>query len=423
MCWLAGGPPDPRCTALRVRRYGDDCSGAVIGGLGMSEVAGADSLADQLSRSVEIDDCSLRPLAVTTQHGELDDVRIRSVLQRYSAPEVVEYAFSLDIPHATGPVRYPPNVELGTLPRVCIPLRAQDELHGYLWLIESPPLNDDEISAAVETAGAVADVLHQQSRAVASALDREIALVGAVLTPPHRVGPPAELVQGEPLLAFETPLTVSTTRVVERGGDPLNERTMRSAVEEAVYARPTSGALLGHAPDAVSLILSTEVRADRLRPFHQAIAKAAQRRGWVVYGTGTGSPASDLDELRQSALQAAYAVRVAHARKTAQLSWSDLGTDLVFFGVPWTPATLEILFPGAMRLLDPDNALICEGLEAYLECGGDTRKAATRLAVHRTTLYYRLDRARELLGTGWEHGERRTGLHPALRLAMLLRNR
>ncbi|MEN0137121.1 MAG: helix-turn-helix domain-containing protein, partial [Rhodococcus sp. (in: high G+C Gram-positive bacteria)] len=166
-----------------------------------------------------------------------------------------------------------------------------------------------------------------------------------------------------------------------------------------------------------------DIHPDRLRPFRHALAKAAQRRGWVLYGTGIGGAASDLDGLRRSWQQSEYAATVAHTRAVEQLSWGELGPDLAFFGVPWTTDTLEGLFPGVSRLLAPENRAIREGLDAYFDCGGDTRQAAKQLAVHRTTLYYRLDRARELLGDDWERGERRYGLQFALRLAMLIRNR
>jgi DNA-binding PucR family transcriptional regulator len=142
----------------------------------------------------------------------------------------------------------------------------------------------------------------------------------------------------------------------------------------------------------------------------------------MLQGTGTGGAAATVDELRRSGMQSSYAATVAHARNIEQLSWNELGADLVFYGLPWTMETLEILFPGASRLFDADNTLIRERLDAYFDCGGDTRRAAAQLAVHRTTLYYRLDRAQQLLGEDWAQGERRAGLQLALRLAMLIRN-
>ena len=141
----------------------------------------------------------------------------------------------------------------------------------------------------------------------------------------------------------------------------------------------------------------------------------------MLYGTGTGSAATSLTQLPRSGEESAYAATMAHTRRVEHLAWAQLGADIAFFGLPWTTDTLEILFPGAARLLEPENRLIRESLDAYFDCGGDTRLAAAQLAIHRTTLYYRLDRAKELLGKDWHHGERRYGLQSALRLAQLIR--
>ncbi|MEN0136744.1 MAG: GAF domain-containing protein, partial [Rhodococcus sp. (in: high G+C Gram-positive bacteria)] len=267
-----------------------------IDGCGMNDVQQlADNLADRLNRSIEIDDCSLRPLALTEQYGDLDDVRVQAILRRHSTPEVFDHAFSLDIAHATGPVRYPPDSALKTLARVCIPLRAHGELQGYLWLIDSPPLTDSDITVAVETATDIADLLHHYAQATANAIEREAQTVSAVLTLPTHVEPSIDLVREQPLLSFAESLTVISTRLHlgQDAAEPLHHRAVRSAAYEVGYARPLGHSLLGHTEDTIQLIAGSDIHPDRLRPFRHALAKAAERRGWVLYGTGIGGAASD----------------------------------------------------------------------------------------------------------------------------------
>lgn len=44
------------------------------------------------------------------------------------------------------------------------------------------------------------------------------------------------------------------------------------------------------------------------------------------------------------------------------------------------------------------------------------------LHIHRTTLYYRMDKIRQLIGDGWSSGSSRLGAHAALVLAAQLRH-
>ena len=49
-----------------------------------------------------------------------------------------------------------------------------------------------------------------------------------------------------------------------------------------------------------------------------------------------------------------------------------------------------------------------------LDYGGDVAAAAKALHLHRTTLYYRMDRIQELTGVDLRHGPARTDLQLAL---------
>ena len=54
-------------------------------------------------------------------------------------------------------------------------------------------------------------------------------------------------------------------------------------------------------------------------------------------------------------------------------------------------------------------------LETYLDLAGDAQRTATALHLHRTTLYYRLRRAAEILGLDLADGMTRTRLHLELK--------
>ena len=74
--------------------------------------------------------------------------------------------------------------------------------------------------------------------------------------------------------------------------------------------------------------------------------------------------------------------------------------------------------PGLEALLGlPEAALLLRTLETYLELAGSARATAEALHLHRTSLYYRLQRVELLAGTDLKDGTERLALHLALRVA------
>jgi DNA-binding PucR family transcriptional regulator len=76
--------------------------------------------------------------------------------------------------------------------------------------------------------------------------------------------------------------------------------------------------------------------------------------------------------------------------------------------------------PGLLRLLRADGGrVLAQTLETYLDLAGNAHATAERLRLHRTTLYYRLQRVEQLAGTNLKDGNERLTLHLALKLAQL----
>ncbi|GAA0627976.1 hypothetical protein GCM10010174_54720 [Kutzneria viridogrisea] len=76
------------------------------------------------------------------------------------------------------------------------------------------------------------------------------------------------------------------------------------------------------------------------------------------------------------------------------------------------------------RLLDYDarrNSDLVRTLSQYLECGGNYDETASALAIHRSTLRYRLGRIREITGFDLNDVDNRLNLHVATRALRVLR--
>lgn len=78
------------------------------------------------------------------------------------------------------------------------------------------------------------------------------------------------------------------------------------------------------------------------------------------------------------------------------------------------------LHPGLERLLaDDQHLLLLETLETYLDLAGSAVATSRTLRLHRTSLYYRLQRVEELAETDLRDGGERLSLHLSLKLARL----
>src|SRR3954449_1594364 len=72
------------------------------------------------------------PVPATT----MDAVRAHSILGRGSTPQVRRRFEEFGIARATAPLRVPADPAAGILTRLCLPVRADGRLHGYLWLLD-----------------------------------------------------------------------------------------------------------------------------------------------------------------------------------------------------------------------------------------------------------------------------------------------
>src|SRR5690242_10447891 len=96
----------------------------------------AQALADRIHRAIAIDDPQMNLICHTAHDESVDRHRVASVMKMRAPDEVVAHAFAQGVATAEGPVRMPGIPEIELLPRVCVPVRCQGLLFGYLWIIE-----------------------------------------------------------------------------------------------------------------------------------------------------------------------------------------------------------------------------------------------------------------------------------------------
>ncbi len=126
--------------------------------------------------------------------------------------------------------------------------------------------------------------------------------------------------------------------------------------------------------------------------------------------SGAPVPLVDLAEAVRRALATLTAVRAGALLDP--VSWDALGAWRLVVDAP-ADVTAARLHPAAETLASLPRMDLLTTARTVLDLG-DVTAAAERLHLHRTTLYYRLDRIAELTGVDLRDGPRRTDLQLAL---------
>ncbi len=322
--------------------------------------AAVDRLGTSLGRAVLVEDVHHRPLWWSAQ-GEVDGTRMRTILQRYVEPAAAAVVARFRLAGAEGPVRIPAVPEADMLPRWCVPLRVGRDLFGYLWVLDpDETLTGAELPQIVACADLAAATLAEE-RITGEKRDRRRACLLARLAAGPDVNAARELIRLEDR---DPDVTVVVQAPGRAGGWPL---------ADGMTVHP--GGSLGTSGSPVPLA-QLGVAVHRARVTAQAL-----RAGAIL----------------------------------DQPTWDSLGSWHLIASAPDDLAVADV-HPGAEVLATQDRPDLMITARALLDHGGDVARTAGQLHIHRTTLYYRLERIEALTGVDLKAGPGRDDLHMALRL-------
>jgi len=372
----------------------------------------AEQLAGALERSVIIDDATLRPVAVTAQTGLVDASRVEAVLQRRTSARHRQMLTERGIFKAREPVSIPAP-EPGSLPRLCLPLVHRDQLLGFVWLIDEPPLTATQIERAEAAAAQATRLLHQRAARQAAEFGTFAALADALLQHDERDrAAAARKLTGEAALTGPPPYALALIRyLADTPADDLlrvaGDLRRRAAPGSFVLATPGQHELVAITTQDATAALRDSVRAWPGPP--------------LVIGTAGGAAA--LEAVHAELDNARYAAEVAAAVPafSRAADWGALDSYAVFQYLPRDEAAPERICPGITAVLTERTGMYEATIRAYLDCGANVQQAAALLHIHRTTLYWRLGRVTDLLAVDLSRGDDRLKLHLALKLAELTR--
>jgi hypothetical protein len=378
----------------------------------------AEQLARDLGRSVIIDDAALRPLAISPQTGRLDRSRVEAVLQRRTSARLRRRMTEHGAFSAREPVSIPGDPQQAILARLCLPLLADDQLLGFLWLIDEPALTVEQTRQAHAAAAQAGHLLAQRAIRAADQLAALSDLADGLLHAQEQVRQEAATrLAGQAALTGRPPYALAVIRPAADRPEPARDEGRGNLRQAAgnLRLRAAAGTLVLASPGEGELVaITTDDALAEVRRMVRALP-----RPLLAVGTCGGTAAladvrASLDNARYAAYVAAHVPRFGRAA-----DWASLGVYAAFQHLYRDPSAPERICPGISALLDEGAATYRQTTRCYLECAAQAQQAAAQLHIHRTTLYWRLARAAELVPLDLRRGEDRLKLHLALTLADL----
>jgi hypothetical protein len=382
----------------------------------MTLEAQVQAYADRLGRPIIVFDTEFAVIAFSVHDGDVDHARLAIILAHRGSSRARESIKEFRVGQADGPVQIPA-IEGGQT-RLVAPIRHDGHLVGYVSSTipegHEPATDDEVLRTGREQLGVVLAAMALGNR---QDEDRALRLLSALFGggAEQRARAADELLTSG-LLSPAPHYTAISLAVAPDA--TASAATLRLLLDRAVASIPVFPTLkaVGAVIDGEAVIaVPYEIDADRLTALLGQPAFSALRAGIG----GAHAPLASTDRsLREARI--AQRAAVVDPERGSVAHWAELGLDRVLLQLPLAELALTDL-PGAVqRLLDAQSGPdLAHTLEAYLDCGCDAQRTAQELHVHRSTLYYRLDRIRAIADVDLADGGVRRELHTALRVATL----
>ncbi len=390
-----------------------------------------DRLASRLRRPAVLEDRFFRLVTYSAHDEPVDQVREASILRRHASPDVSRWLGSVGIREARGPVRVPGNTELNMLPRICFPVRHRQMLLGYLWFVDAdesiPPA---DLEWCVQGITDLGTLLHRDSVASVPSSERVDETLRALLSDSPTAAVAAHDLSDDGLISADEGVVVAVLQTVQ--GSIAAGQAVRDALTEALIGSPhlyRRGSALHLARKDHSVLLLSAPGTDdarlrsQLESLHSiAAGELTTSEPDAALVIGVGGHRADLAGAHESYREARMAAMAGGALPTLGpvVQWCELGVYQVAAKLAARGEVTPVLHEGLRALLDSPEALpLLETLETYLDAAGNAQVTAETLHLHRTSLYYRLQRVEHLAHTDLKDGMERLALHLTLKVARL----
>lgn len=379
-----------------------------------------DGLAHALGRSVAVDDRDLRLIVHSTHFGDVDSARLRSLTARGVDADVHGYLLEEGIRTLSRSKVIPARPLLGVdHQRRCFPLRYLHELFGFMWVTEDTSLDADELEQAEAVSMRLAAILAEETRKRVVGDEKLEPIVRRLLDSTDARSAADDLKQAG-VLADASSFDVYAVRIGTTPAAPdgvLTSELLRKAFSQIGLGRPphswvsatdlTHPALVLGYRGAPSVEQRRAVAAHLMREIGRGDRTTVDRFDTV----GVGSIVSNLSEASVAYRQAQSGARIAARLRQRVGFWSEHPLETLLDAVVDEKYPPELI-PRILDRLDlAADAELAEFLRVYLDSAGSVARVSERLGLHRTTVYYRLQRFKKDTGVDLDQGTDRLLVH------------
>ncbi|WP_217141689.1 CdaR family transcriptional regulator [Streptomyces sp. AC627_RSS907] len=391
-----------------------------------------DELAEELGRSVAINDPLVRMICTSRHFGDEDPVRVRALLQGRADGEVIRYVLAQGVAQWSKPGFIDGRDDVGLLPRYVVPLRERGHLLGLMMIVvPQQVLTDQEREVVARAVRPMTAQMYAEHLAAdteeSEARDLLLELLGG--SPAARDAARQRALDSG--LLRDTPYTVVSVVQVSRGQEPPGqiEVALRGAVGGFLQTRSAHGIMAIEQDRAILLQVcdrppDPNELGEQSRRVIETLSTFLDESSPAV--VGVGGLQTGLADAWTSYEQALVAIRAG--RRLPALKgvgdWAELGEFAVLLQLP-EHALNESLIPKPLRTLTEAHGgpRLRDTLRCFLENAGSIPRTADALRLHRTSLYYRLRQIQEITGLDLDNGADRLMLHMGLRVEELLDSR
>jgi hypothetical protein len=380
----------------------------------------------KLGRGLSLEDLDGVLLAYSSNQSHADRVRVNFLLSKRVPADVSEWQLSHGIATAVRPVVVPANDELGMLGRVCVPLLVRGFRVGYLWVQQD--IEEQSATAILAELPSVRDELDLLAGLLLDSNTAESEMrrrrEQEFLTACGGDSNAVSAIAGWKEVQGKGPWQVVTLLDPEGWSgtsDPLAATLIhRAAALQATIGVDAALFSAGTETHAVLLFRESIGRADHAQVMVHYRLELAKRAGRTVERVilGISEPFKALRQLNRAYRQSKLAAQAAAVDPPLGELVDSRSTGIYqLFDRLQSPGGWDD--PGSVYLdiLEENdrNHELLPALELLYDSGGAVQEVAGRLHLHRSSVYNRLGRIRQLLGVDPLSGVARLELHAALK--------